>query len=246
MHAKDPHYTPEAPITRRQRRAADRSQVHHRRRHHEARRYVSILPVIVVVVAIAVFAAVLLGQQNSTPAAHAQPLTQPARLDPAASLLKVGTTAPNFTLRDGSGKQYSLAAQRGHPVVVEGFAVWCPQCHREAPILARMDRTFAARGVRTWAILSNPYGSNYEFSGGKDLRLADRSDLKSYRSDFNARYPLLIDPTFSTVNRYGVAGYPTLYVIDGKGKVVLATAGHLPYPTLAAAVEKALSRGHTS
>ena len=174
---------------------------------------------------------------NATPSA----LTNPNALNPAPQLLSVGSTAPNFTLKDANGKVYNLAAQRGHPVLLEYFAVWCPICQGEAPIMAQLTKHYTPKGVRVWSVLSNPYGRNYESSGRTDLTLAGKSDLSWFAQTFNVQHPQLIDPQFGTVNRYGISGYPGLYVVDPNGKITFVADQHESYSTLATALDKALA-----
>lgn len=200
---------------------------------------------LVIAGAIVAFAGVMMaGTFGSHPAAGpvARPLTNPAALDPAPSLLKVGTTAPNFSLTDGMDMRYSLAAERGHPVLLEFFAVWCPVCHRETSVIHRLAQRFETKGVRTLAVLANPYGKNYETSGGKDLSLAALGDLVWYGRTYHANYPLLVDPRFKTVNAYGIGAYPGLYVIGKDGKILFSSSGYQQYSSLASRLEQALQQ----
>jgi peroxiredoxin len=174
---------------------------------------------------------------NSTPSA----LTNPNALNPAPQLLSAGSTAPNFTLRDANGKVYNLVAQRGHPVLLEYFAVWCPICQGEAPIMAQLTKNYTPKGVRVWSVLSNPYGRNYESSGRSDLTLATNADLSWFANTFDVRHSQLIDPQFATVNRCGISGYPGLYVVDPNGKISYVADNHKSYSTLANALNKALA-----
>jgi thiol-disulfide isomerase/thioredoxin len=137
---------------------------------------------------------------------------------------------------------HSLAAQRGHPVLLEFFATWCPHCHREAPVVAKVTKAYGPKGVRVWAILANPYGPNYEASAGKDVHVADTADLVDYAQTYGANYPLLIDPEFATVNRYGAQGYPTIYLIDRTGKVASVSKGEIPYALLAKQIDRLTAR----
>jgi thiol-disulfide isomerase/thioredoxin len=157
-------------------------------------------------------------------------------------MLPVKSKAPDFDLATVDGQHYRLSALRGHPVLLEFFAVWCPHCQREAPILNRIDQAFASQGLRSLLILANPYGHNYDVSGGTDRRLANRGDIAWFQQTFKVAHPILIDPTFATVNRYGVNGYPTIYVLDRKGVIRSATSGEVPYQQLAAAVAAASQR----
>jgi cytochrome c biogenesis protein CcmG/thiol:disulfide interchange protein DsbE len=206
------------------------------------------LGLLIVVAALAVFGyAVLRGQQNSNAAAtgpstpHAKSLVKAAAFNPSFNLLKVGSTAPNFQVHDTTGDVYTLREARGHPVLLEFFAVWCPVCHRETPVIHRLAATYTAKGVRVLAILANPYGQNYEISQGKDRTPASSPDLNWYRHTYNVNYPLLVDSRFTAVNRYGASSYPTLYVIDPRGKITYANQGAIPYAIMARQIERASS-----
>ena len=192
-----------------------------------------------ILVVVAIIVAALLSQSSGprTPG-----LTNPNALNPAQNMLPVRSTAPDVDLATVDGRHYRLSALRGHPVLLEFFAVWCPHCQREAPILNRIDQTFASRGLRSLLILANPYGHNYDVSGGTDRRLATGADIAWFQQTFRVANPILIDPTFATVNRYGVNGYPTIYVLDREGVIRSATSGEVPYQQLAAAVAAASQR----
>lgn len=48
-------------------------------------------------------------------------------------LLKVGTLAPDFTLKDIDGRAVSLSDFCGKQVVLHFWASWCPDCRAEVP-----------------------------------------------------------------------------------------------------------------
>ncbi|HZU11515.1 MAG TPA: TlpA disulfide reductase family protein [Chloroflexota bacterium] len=230
------------PMTPAQRRAMDRTQKRHPRQQrpgilHQVSRgnIIAGFVTIAIVVGALVYALVRTSTAVSTPG-----LTSPESLNPAPSQPAVGTRAPNFALRDNSGQLHTLAAQQGHPVLVEFFAVWCPVCQGEAPIMAQITRNYVPKGVRVWSILASPYGPNYDLSGRTDLTLAKSADLAWFAHRFDVQHPQLIDPTFATVNRYGVGAYPGLYVVNPKGVITYAAEGHRDYSTLARALDHAL------
>jgi thiol-disulfide isomerase/thioredoxin len=193
----------------------------------------------ILVVAVIIAVALLFSR---SPSQSTGGLTNPNALNPAQNMLRVKSKAPDFNLATVDGRHYRLSALRGHPVLLEFFAVWCPHCQRETPILNRIDQAFASQGLRSLSILANPYGRNYDVSGGTDRRLANRGDIAWFKQTFTVAQPILIDPTFATVNRYGVNGYPTIYVLDRKGVIRSATSGDVPYQQLAAAVAAASRR----
>jgi peroxiredoxin len=178
--------------------------------------------------------------KNATAPPQGPGLTDPNKLYPVANQIAVGKTAPNFTLKDINGHKYTLSKERGHPVLLEFFAVYCPICQAEAPTIAQIQKTYGPKGVVVWSILSNPYGRDYENSGGTDTRLANKGDMTWFAQHFNVHHPQLVDPNFHVVNEYGIQAYPGLYVIDPKGKVVFSKSGNYPYQTLADNLNTAL------
>jgi len=56
-------------------------------------------------------------------------------------LWSLGFDTPN-------GGRLALASLRGHPLVLNFWATWCPPCIREMPTLDRFQRDFAGRGCR--------------------------------------------------------------------------------------------------
>jgi thiol-disulfide isomerase/thioredoxin len=152
---------------------------------------------------------------------------------PRTTTLPVGSPFPDFDLATVNGQHYTLSHYKGNPILVEFFAVWCPHCQRMAPIIDQLHAAFKAKGLQVLAILANPYGRNYERSGGTDTRLADKSDIQWYTQNFRPTYPLLIDPNFKVTNEAGAIGYPTIYVLDKSLRVRSVTQGEVPYNQLA-------------
>jgi len=231
-------------LTRRERREQERIQAHqkpHLKQHSKSRlsfsSNVGLIGTVLVVAAILAYAAF----RTQATANGKGGLADPMALNAGGTLLRVGQTAPNFTLNDVNGKTYNLASQRGHPVLLEFFAVWCPVCQGEAPTMARITSNYAPRGVRVWSVLANPYGAAYDSSGRTDLTLATKGDLLWYARTFDVRHPQLIDPKFDSVNTYGVNAYPGLYVVNAKGVITYASEGHRSYAVLAQQLNRALA-----
>ncbi len=167
-------------------------------------------------------------------------LTNPNDLDPAPHTLPLRSVAPDFSLATVTGQHYRLSSLRGRPVLLEFIAVWCPHCQRESAVINRIHARYdseSGHGLEMLSILANPYGRDRETTGS--IRLADRRDIAWFQRTFHTQEPILIDPTFATVNRYGAGSYPTIYILDGKGVVRYASQGEVSYGTLATAVVKA-------
>src|SRR5438045_9406373 len=60
--------------------------------------------------------------------------------------------APDFQLPDASGKMVSLSSQRGHPVLLNFWATWCPPCVDEVPSLEDLARKLDGTDLRLLAV----------------------------------------------------------------------------------------------
>jgi len=166
-------------------------------------------------------------------------MTNPNALNPVPNMLAKGTTAPDFTLSTVNGQQHTLSSLRGHPAILEFFAVWCPHCQAMAPIINNVEKQYANKGLQTLSVLANQYGRNYDISYQQDKSLATKDDIAWFASNFNVKHPLLIDPSFNVTNQYGAGSYPTMYVLDRNGVVRYSSQGDFTQKTLADAVAKA-------
>jgi cytochrome c biogenesis protein CcmG, thiol:disulfide interchange protein DsbE len=123
---------------------------------------------------------------------------------------KVGSAAPAFTLaRLGGGGSVSLASFRGHPVVLNFWASWCPPCKSEAAALERNWQQYRGRGIT--------------FIGVDDTDLT--SDARTFVSVHGLTFEMLADGSGDVTRSYGISQLPETYVLDARGKVVAHLTG---------------------
>lgn len=129
----------------------------------------------------------------------------------AATLLKPGTTAPDFALATPTGDTLRLTDFRGHYVVLDFWASWCPDCRRDAPAIVALHSQYAERGIQF-------LGVSFD---------TDRAAWTKAIADLNIQYaqvsPLQKWKTTDIYRTYGVEWIPSLYLIDPEGRVALAT-----------------------
>jgi peroxiredoxin len=126
---------------------------------------------------------------------------QALRPDPLPAALQSGQ-APDFDLPDASGGRITLRSQRGHPVMVNFWATWCPPCTEEMPSMERL-----AAGVE-----------------GSDIRLLAISvdegwdEVRRFFAQ-GTRLGILHDPGRDVAKRYGIEKFPETLFVDARGNV---------------------------
>ena len=119
------------------------------------------------------------------------------------------TLAPNFTLDALNGGTKSLKDYRGKVVLVDFWSIKCPPCRRAVPHLVTLynkykDQGFVALGV--------------------SFDRKDMEDLKSFVSEFDVDYPILLG-TMDVARAYGVRSIPSMFLLDKQGHIRLHRIG---------------------
>lgn len=123
--------------------------------------------------------------------------------------LKVGMTAPNFTLHDAFGHSYKLSSYKGKmPVIVYFYPkAGTPGCTKEACGIRDDWSKFEKSKVQVLGISID----------GKD-------DIKKFVKDYKLNFPLLSDSTQKVSKDYGVLndkGFDNriTFIVDKKGTI---------------------------
>jgi len=135
--------------------------------------------------------------------------------------------APDFTLKDLSGNEISLADHKGRVVLVDFWATWCPACRYAIPDLVRMQEKYADQGLVILAVsLDDPAKANNAF-------------LKAFKEKNRMNFPVLRGDRQVVTDFFGSGeiGLPTFFVIDRKGRLVDSHTGFAPQ-----AIEKSVKK----
>jgi cytochrome c biogenesis protein CcmG, thiol:disulfide interchange protein DsbE len=132
------------------------------------------------------------------------------RIMSAAAILAPGQPAPTLTLKTPDGRPLSLAAMKGHPVLVDFWASWCPPCRTSVPALEDLYREFHGRGLEVVAI-------------NVDER---RKDADGFLAGRQYTMPIIFDTEGKSPRDAGVWGMPTSFLVGRDGKIRFVHQGY--------------------
>lgn len=141
-----------------------------------------------------------------------------------------GRPAPAFAATRYDGKPVASADLAGRPHLLYFWFTNCPPCVRTSPLLAELDRAYAAKGFRIVAlnadrVLELPYGDEERLAYAKQQGLAFT----------------LAHLTPEVQESYGsVSVFPTMFFVDAKGTIVKHFVNQQDKAALDAAVKLAL------
>ncbi|HUZ94735.1 MAG TPA: TlpA disulfide reductase family protein [Edaphobacter sp.] len=113
---------------------------------------------------------------------------------------QIGTPAPEFTVSDGV-QTVALSKYRGHTVILNLWATWCPPCLDELPSLIQLQHEMP--NIVVIAISEDEDDAVY------------RHFLVQHHIDFLT----VRDPSMRINKLYGTVQIPESYVIDKNGMV---------------------------
>ncbi len=139
-----------------------------------------------------------------------------------ASLM--GRTASDFSLQLFDGRTFSLSQQRGHAVVVNLWASWCPPCRKEMPDLENVWQEYRDRGV---VFVGVAVDDN------------DRDSL-AFIQQIGVDYPVGPDRSGTIGNQYAPDGLPVTTVLNREGKITAQKTGAVTASELRSYLDAAL------
>lgn len=124
--------------------------------------------------------------------------------------LIVGKAAPEVSLPDMRGKQFSLRDALKHgPVVLAFFKVTCPVCQYTMPFLERIHRAHHGK-AQIVAVSQHP-----------------KKETQLFLREYKVTMPVLLDDPehYPASNAYRLTNVPTVFLIAPGGEIEVSSVG---------------------
>jgi cytochrome c biogenesis protein CcmG/thiol:disulfide interchange protein DsbE len=126
------------------------------------------------------------------------------------SPLRVGQPAPGFTLPGLDGKMVSLSDYRGHVVLVNVWATWCPPCVDEMPSMDTLYRELKGENFEILAVSIDALG---------------KKAVAPFMKKYNLSFPALMDPDGTIKTLFQTTGVPESFIINQEGILIEKVIG---------------------
>ena len=153
--------------------------------------------------------ALVLLPKSDAGAVSSQAVKQEGGELPSSVPLAVDFAAPELDLTDLDGSPVSLADYAGQVVLLNNWAIWCPPCKEEMPVLQAYYDAHQGQGFTIIAI-----------EAGQPVQ-----DVAAFAAEYGLTFPVWPDQTNESLRTFQNNSLPNSYVIDRQGQVRLAWAG---------------------
>lgn len=192
---------------------------------------------------------------GGTPAAQEQPVAQGSGPDAGEGSGSAGASSPDsgssatgaqeqmvapladMSVVDQNGVAHKLSDYRGKTVFLNFFATWCGPCQKEIPDI---EKLYKDRGENTGDLvvlgMANPKTDKHANNSDGTV-----DEVKSFISEYNITYPVLMDETGELFSAYSISAFPTTFMIDKEGNVFGYVAGMLTAATMDSIVDQTMA-----
>ncbi|MGI6679578.1 MAG: TlpA family protein disulfide reductase [Dehalobacterium sp.] len=131
--------------------------------------------------------------------------------------------APDFTVFDAQDQEVRLSDFRGHPVVLNFWASWCPPCQSE---MIHFDQVYGALKEDVVFMMIDLVDGQRE----------TRAKGEKYIAEEGFHFPVYFDLELNAAMAYRIASIPTTFFINREGYLVTYYRGPLDSQTLTSAI----------
>ena len=137
----------------------------------------------------------------------------------SAKLQAAGVKAPDFTLKDIEGNDFTLSSLRGKYVILDFWGSWCGWCIKGMPKMKEYYQKYAGK----FEIV----GVDCNDTDQKWKDAVKKHELP-WKHVYNPRANTEEEQANNVCGKYGITGFPTKIVISPEGKIVKTIVGEDP------------------
>jgi len=143
-----------------------------------------------------------------------------------------GFRAPDFTLLDNSGNEFTLSEFQGKPVIINLWASWCNPCKAEMPALQTVYEAYRDRNLIILAVNATNQDS--------------REAAINFANDLGLKFHILFDVDGTVSRLYRLQALPSTFFVDSKGIIQeVVVGGPMAEALLRTRVENMIKIGDT-
>jgi thiol-disulfide isomerase/thioredoxin len=116
-------------------------------------------------------------------------------------------------LPDGTPRR--LSELKGKVVFLNFWATWCGPCRQEMPSMDALYRRLKDQGLEILAV--NVQEKPWEVSG--------------FMENYKLSFKTVLDPTGKISGNYGISAFPTTFILDREGQIIVRVVGSLDWNT---------------
>ncbi len=139
---------------------------------------------------------------------------------------KEGFLAPEIQFTGLDGQPHALSEFKGHPIILNFWATWCPPCRGEMPALEAVYKAYAADGLLI-------IGVN---------QMEDSGKVSRFQEQFHLTFPIFLDKQGQAGATYRARGLPSSFFIDQKGFIRKIVVGGMNEPLIQGQVSALLGK----
>jgi thiol-disulfide isomerase/thioredoxin len=124
---------------------------------------------------------------------------------------EIGSSLPDFSVKDLQGSPLSSADLRGKVVLIDFWATWCQPCKKEMPGYQKLVDEYGSRG--------------FVVVGFKFDTMPDMEDPLQFASKIRVHYPLAVATDDLRQKFGGIEGLPTTLIYDRQSVLRMKVIG---------------------
>lgn len=140
--------------------------------------------------------------------------------------------APDFTLTDQFGQTHTLSDYQGKTVFLNFWATWCGPCKAEMPDIQSLYESYG--GNEEDLVVLGVAGPNLGQEGSSE-------EIAAFLEENGYTYPVVMDEDSSVFYQYGIAAFPTTFMIDADGNVFGYVQGAISMEDMESIVQQTMT-----